>query len=57
MTSMVLLGDSTLESLTPSVNAPLHAHAEGAAARGTLKFLQSCIANMEHLRKVYKFQS
>jgi hypothetical protein len=23
MTSMVLLGDSTLESLTPSVNAPL----------------------------------
>ncbi len=33
MTNMVL-GDSTLlESLTPSVNAPLDAHVEGAASR------------------------
>jgi hypothetical protein len=29
----MVLGDSTLESLTPSVNVPLDAHAEGAARR------------------------
>jgi hypothetical protein len=44
MTSMVL-GDSTLESLTPSVNAPLNAHAEGATrVEGILQFLQSWIS-------------
>jgi len=34
----MVLGDSTLESLTPSVNAPLDAHAEGAA-RGHIEIL------------------
>jgi hypothetical protein len=37
MTRMVL-GDSTLESLTPSANVPLDAHAEGAT-RGHIAIL------------------
>jgi hypothetical protein len=35
----MVLGDSTLESLTPSVNAHLDAHAEGAAARAHIEIL------------------
>jgi hypothetical protein len=41
MTSMVLLGDSTLEYLTPSVNAPLDLYLHIAFVRWKLQFLPS----------------
>jgi hypothetical protein len=41
MTSMVLLGESTLEYLTPSVNAPLDLYLHIAFVRWKLQFLPS----------------
>jgi len=51
----MVLGDSTLESLTPSVNAPLDAHVEGAA-RGHIEILAKLNCKYGTFEKIISFK-